>query len=540
MRKSLLFLLFSLSLALSFAQENINYLFSDSCGTKLNKKQTTELERGFELFRNGKYTESLKVARNLSLEVKTSPHPYFLMGLIYAQRGNEAKVAAIFKKVIKYCPDYPDARAHYYMGLINYSTENFPGAVEEFQKFFDIADREQSDIYDSFVKDAEIYQRWSVFLNDMYGNPVPFDPKPILKISTRHNEILPYRTLDESRFFFYRQIPVYQDNSLVYTEDMQQKVLKMFMARKLPYGNYSEGKIMPTPFNRTGTEGGVSITADNKTLFYSLTTRSGPYNNSDIFCSEHKNGRWMPAENLGNRINGATSWESQPSVSADGRFLYFASNRQGGFGGEDIWRSERQADGTWGEPENLGASVNTPGNERFPFICADGKTLFFASNGWMGLGGYDIFFTRIGDKRYNEPQNLGYPINTSDDEMNFGVSCDGTRAYFSSNRYKGNGGNDIFEFELYPSARPQKMILLRGKAVNAKGGAIDGKIEVRNVQNGETSTFPIDESNGSFTIVVPAGNENIISAMNGDKCFATKKIGRDTASCGGELIFRKK
>lgn len=140
------------------------------------------------------------------------------------------------------------------------------------------------------------------------------------------------------------------------------------------------------------------------------------------------------------------SWESQPCISADGRELFFVSRRNGN---ADIYRSERNADGTWGEPQNIGEPVNSKGSEMAPFLHPDGRTLYFSSDKHIGMGGFDLFVSRRNEEgQWQEPVNLGFPINTSGDEINFFVAADGRTAFISSQRENGRGGYDIYTFEL--------------------------------------------------------------------------------------------
>ena len=181
--------------------------------------------------------------------------------------------------------------------------------------------------------------------------------------------------------------------------------------------------------------------------------------------------------------------------------------------------------------------MNTPGDERFPFICADGETLFFSSNGQMCIGGYDVFYVRLDGRNTAPAKNLGYPINTDADEVGFGITADGTKAYFSSNRYPGKGGMDIFEFELYQQARPQRMLVLKGTAANPQGTASADKVTVTEKSSGKNTSYPVNPRNGRFTVVVKAASANTISAWNGAKCIAKKNIAPDTAGLGGEIVF---
>ena len=171
-------------------------------------------------------------------------------------------------------------------------------------------------------------------------------------------------------------------------------------------------------------------------------------------------GVWQQPEALGTQVNGDRSWESQPTVSADGQTLVFASNRKGGMGGIDLWRCHRLKNGDWSRAENLGSSINTAGNEKAPFLAADGRTLYFLSDGWQGFGGYDVYFANLADVYGNRPTNLGLPINTEGDELSFGVTADGRQAYYAA-KQEGARSSDVYLFDLYPAARPEAMRLCR-------------------------------------------------------------------------------
>ena len=196
--------------------------------------------------------------------------------------------------------------------------------------------------------------------------------------------------------------------------------------------------------------GAAFISADGKKLY--LTGCGWMRDSScDLYVSEWADGRWSMPRPLTEGIN-TRSWESQPCVSSDGTELYFVSRRNGN---ADIYRCLRNADGSWGEPNNLGAPINTKGTEMAPFLHPDGRTLYFSSDTHIGMGGSDLFMSRrAADGTWQEPVNLGFPINTSGDEINFFVAADGKTAFISSQRENGNGGYDIYTFELPEEIRP--------------------------------------------------------------------------------------
>ena len=194
------------------------------------------------------------------------------------------------------------------------------------------------------------------------------------------------------------------------------------------------------------------ISADGKKLYL---TGCGWQRDSgcDLYVSEWDGHQWSMPQRIKGSIN-TNSWESQPCVSADGKELYFVSRRNGN---ADLYCARRNTDGSWGEPQNLGAPINTKGAEMAPFLHPDGRTLYFSSDKHIGMGGFDLFMSRRGeDGRWQEPVNLGYPINTNGDEINFFVAANGKTAFISSVREGGQGGFDIYTFELPEEIRPDE------------------------------------------------------------------------------------
>ena len=253
------------------------------------------------------------------------------------------------------------------------------------------------------------------------------------------------------------------------------------------------------------------MTADNRELYYPVIRRFRGYNNSDIYFTCPDSNGWRPIVNAGENVNGADTWESQPSITPDGQWLYFASNRKGGLGGTDIWRCHRKADGTWGKAQNLGSAVNTPGNERCPFIHADGHTLYFSSNGWQGFGGYDMYFIDLDKKEQTKPINLGLPINTEEDDIAFGVTPDGTHAYYAG-RTSGPdrmGGADVLMFDLYATARPEGMTLRTVTIVGPDGKPLEGTIEVNH--GSPTPALYRADNQGRCSILLSTSKANALT-----------------------------
>ena len=201
-------------------------------------------------------------------------------------------------------------------------------------------------------------------------------------------------------------------------------------------------------------------------------------------------------------VNLPDAWDSQPSVTANGDVLFFTSSREGGQGGLDLWRSDRQKDGSWGVPYNLGATINTPGDEKSPFIHSDSRTLYFASEGHLGFGGFDLFYSQEQSDDWGNPKNMGYPINTRQDQVGLFVSLDGATAYFASNEFKSMGGWDIYSFNMPVTAQPDRVVLLKGDLTDEFSQPVrEARIEVKNLATKEIRTFRTD-SEGRYAAVV--------------------------------------
>ena len=266
-------------------------------------------------------------------------------------------------------------------------------------------------------------------------HPVAFEPENLgIAINLSSDEYVNMLSFDGTQLLFTRKISL--DN------DYQKEFL---FVSHLDNGQWTEPQPLAfSDFPQDVDPGAAFISADGKKLY--LTGCGWSRDSScDIYVSEWENGHWAMPKPLSESIN-TRSWESQPCVSSDGKELYFVSRRSGQ---ADIYCAKRNKDGTWGEPQNLGEPVNTKGTEMAPFLHPDGHTLYFSSDTHVGMGGFDLFMSRrSADGQWQEPVNLGFPINTSGDEINFFVAADGKTAFLSSQREGGQGGYDIYTFEL--------------------------------------------------------------------------------------------
>ena len=310
-------------------------------------------------------------------------------------------------------------------------------------------------------------------------------------INTTDLEYFPSLTIDGSKMIFTRRVKSDED----------------FYESELSNGNWGKAKPLEGKVNTNLNEGAQNISQDGSFLIFTGCNYPEGEGSCDLYYSLKTNTGWSEPQNMGRLIN-TEFWESSPSLSPDKKDLYFSSNRPGGFGGKDIWVSHRTPSGKWGEPENLGQEVNTSADEGCPFMHADNSTLYFNSNGHAGYGSTDLFLTRKSEDGYwSEPENLGYPINTIDDEGSLIVAADGRTAYYASDRGTDNkGGLDIYTFQLREDIRPIKTLWVKGKVYNKKTKeGLPSAVELTDVNTHHLISKIQTDEDGNYLVTLPVG-----------------------------------
>ncbi|HVV54683.1 MAG TPA: OmpA family protein [Mucilaginibacter sp.] len=349
-------------------------------------------------------------------------------------------------------------------------------------------------------------------------HPVQFKPINLgPAINTADDEYLPTVTADESTLIFTRKI----NNN----EDFYKSVK---VNGQWQTATYLSDQINTPNYN----EGAQSLSQDGKVLFFTGCNRPDGMGRCDIYIAQKKGNDWTKPFDISPPVN-TTGWESQPSISADGRTLYFVSNRKGGYGGYDIWKSTLTDKG-WSQPENLGPNINTAFDEQSPFIHPDDSTLYFCSNGWPGLGGMDLFVSRLGkDGKWQKPVNLGYPINSSGDENGLTLTANGSYAFFSSNNLNGLGGYDIYTFELPENLRPHQVTYVKGTVKDAvTKQPLEADVEIIDLQ----SNMPVYEDysspdQGDFLATITTGKNYGLNISKDGYLFYSENfslVGRQT------------
>jgi outer membrane protein OmpA-like peptidoglycan-associated protein len=498
----------------------------DPCKIVLDKKTDKIYQDGIDYLRRSNYGLASQQMRKVLNAEPACVDAYYALGVINIKRSdyNLKEAEKNFLKVIELCPLY-DVYAYFYLGEIFYGREDYEKAIGYLDQFLKDVDKIKTDA--DYNRAVELLD-YSKFITGMMKNPVPFEPKVVDGISTAANEYLPILSPDNQLAMFTREIRIGNDrNSL--TQEVKFKE-KFIVSQRDSSGVFPEGEEMPEPFNMNDNEGGATLTADNNTLYYTVCRFDAvkKYQNCDIYFSENVGGSWQPIKSIGNKINSTGSWESQPTISADGRIIYFVSDRTGGLGGYDIYQSVKGDNGEWSMPINMGPSINSKGNEKSPFIHPDSKTLYFSSDGLMGLGGYDVFFTKTDNQgNWQKPRNIGYPINSPEDEVGFFVSTDGTQGFFASNKYSGKGGWDLYSFDLYDGARPEKVLFIRGNVkTELSAEPVRARIELKNMETKKISQIPMDSLTGNYVAVAPFNSDYIMTVKQTDHVYESKYISK--------------
>ena len=276
----------------------------------------------------------------------------------------------------------------------------------------------------------------------------------------------------------------------------------------MPNHQYGQSKSITGSINEEPSKGAINISQDGQWLIFAGNFPGKGYGNFDLYISYATPQGWSEPINLGPEIN-SEFWESSPSLSPDKKTLYFSSNRPGGFGGKDLYVSYRGANGKWSKPENMGPQINTKGDELAPFIHADNSTLYFTSDGLPGYGGSDLFIMRRKNAtEWNAPENLGYPINTIENEGSLFITADGIDAYYASDRADSRGGLDLYRFELPAADRPAKTLYVEGTVFNIKDKkGIPATIELTDNATREVISRIQTDETGYYLITLPVGKD---------------------------------
>ena len=348
-------------------------------------------------------------------------------------------------------------------------------------------------------------------------------------VNSEYPDFSPVISVDENALFF-TSARLRPDSSNFRAKDRLTGLYfeDIYASYKDRDGNWQEPELLS--INTTDHTATMNVSVDGQTLYLYKDVNGG-----DIYQSRLVGEIWSEPTPMPAGIN-SSSWETHLAITPDEQTIYFVSNRSGGFGGRDIYRANKLPDGKWSKPANLGPKINTQFDEDAVFISPDSQTLYFSSKGHDSMGGFDIMYSKLDENgEWSTPVNIGYPINTTDDDVFFVTTADGQRAYYSSVRDSGFGEKDIYMIEL-PDPQAVNLAVLKGTIIPADGDKLpeDIVVYVTNRRTGNSQTYTPRARDGIFIAILPPCNQyDVDYKING------KIAARDTFSISCDLDYQE-
>lgn len=459
-----------------------------------SKKAIEQYEIGKNFLISRKFYDALPCFERAIEKDKQFVEAYIALAGCHRILRDDQKVKENLLIAFSIQPNIPDATYEYFsLASLLFREGDYKNTSFYIEKFFSFKPTDKR-----IIPFAEKLRKSCAYAEVAMKSPLDFKPTALpAPINQFRNQYFPSLTAD-GQYMLYtvrNATGKFDDEDLYFSEKKE--------------NNWTEPQQVGSTINTKEYEGASSISGDGKTLVFTYGTRSEP---CDLYYSKKTGNEWSKPKSLGVNVN-TKDWDSQPCLSADGRTLYFSSERRGGFGREDIWITRLDTNDVWTNPVNAGPQINTSDSEFTPFIHPNGTTLYFASKGWDGMGGSDLFMSeKLNETEWSTPKNLGYPINTFSDELGLCISSDFSVGYYSQDQSYALGkyASSIFSFQVPESLKgTQKCVYLKGKVLNdATSQPLKVKIELINLQTGVTEQNIVsDEQTGAYLLVVPS-NKN--------------------------------
>lgn len=494
-----------LAFFLSFSFLLLFFTFTDSQGQSRkgqdysvrNKKAIRFYQESENYFIRRQYGQAIRLLEQAVDKAPEFTEAHIRLGTIYRAVGQFDKALQHLETAGRLAGKKDaDPQALFALGELYWQLGRYEEAKENMEAFLATSPRQKPlvNIASNIVKDAD-------FASEQLKNPLPFKPEVLPKSVNAHElQYFPVLTVDQQHLIFTRRIssaPQHDEDLVISSRDKQ--------------GNWQAAESISANINSENNEGTSTISADGRILIFTSCKGRQDYGSCDLFISRKTGDSWSEPENLGSAIN-SRNWESQPALSADGRTLYFVSNRPGGQGGNDIYVSTLGQNGEWSSPENLGGTLNTSFDEISPFIHANGQTLYFASNGHRGMGGYDLFMSELEEGQWQQPRNLGYPINNHEDQVSLYVTADGRQGYYAHEEKRNNRLDQslIYRFDIPEQIRVRnKSNYVTGRVFDAATKEpIGAKITLFDIIDDRiVNSVSSDPEKGTYYMVLTEGSE---------------------------------
>ncbi|MBL7889097.1 MAG: PD40 domain-containing protein [Bacteroidia bacterium] len=469
---------------------------------------------GNYLILEGNYFQALKNFLEAYQIDSSSSNINYKVGICYLNTVTEKSKALYYleKAVLKTTTKYTDlepreenapVNAFYYYGKALHQNYKFDEAIANYEKFKSYLKASQKDMIADVDRQIEIANNAKALVSA----PINVVIKNLGdSINTAYPDYSPVLSADEETMIFTSRRPGSTGGDKTIEDQFYEDI---YISYKKTDSTWTAPVSVSSNVNTFTHEASVGLTADAQTLLIYKDANGG-----DIYYSTLDGENWTFPMAMGSDIN-TPSWETSACLSPDGNTLFFVSDRkEGSLGGRDIWKCVKLPNGKWSRAMNVGAPINTPFDEESPFIHPSGNILFFSSNGHKTIGGFDIFFSTLNEGNWEAPLNIGYPINTTDDDVFYVTSPDGKRGYYaSSSRAEGYGEKDIYIITI-PERKEQPLVLIKGVIIPADGTQLPSDLEIVATNNETgivTGVYKPLMRDGSFTIIIPPNSNYTLS-----------------------------
>ena len=476
-----------------------SFLSTFAQGTKYHttdKRAEKYYEEARQYLKRAQFREAMEPLQDALDKDPEFIEVWLAMGSANYRLGRLKETLIALHKALEIDPDYSKSiYAYYLIGEIYFKQSNYEESKSYLGHYLS-----REDIEVQKRKQAEVMVDNCQYALKAMANPFDYNIQVLPDHANSFAlQYFPVLSVDQKKIYFTRRegISVQNDEDIFYSD-------------KQADGSWSIPQSISDHINSSYNEGAASLSADGRMLVFTSCDGRMGYGSCDIYVSYKEGDNWSKPENIGNQINSA-AWEAQPSLSADGRTIYFVSNRQGGFGRKDIWSSSKNKKGKWGLAVNLGKKINTNKDEISPFIHANGESIYYSSNGKIGLGGLDIYMSERTDTIWSEPTNLGYPLNDAHDQVSLYISSDGAKGYYTiEKKDRGNFESKLYSFDLPDSFQvSNKSSYLKGTVSDADTGApLSANIKLYKLDDEKYySELSSDKKNGEYTVVLSESNQ---------------------------------
>ena len=482
--------------------------------TKAQVPLSTKNKKAIELYVEadnyrvrGQFNQAISLLQQAIEKDKNFSEAYFRLGVTFKMMRDLDRSTKSYEAGLYLTVDQKKQKGYFFELGDNYlQVGNYEKARDFLTRYLD------SEMLNRVkVDQAALWKRTAEYAIKNKRNISGFVPRPLGDtVNCFPMQYFPVLTADEQELIFTRRLGESNEDD----EDL-------VITKKDSLGHWQKPESISPNVNSEFNEGTCSISADGRQLIFTSCLGRKGFGNCDLFQSLKVGGIWSQPLNMGPQINSA-AWESQPSLSADGRVLYFLSDRKGGLGNRDIYVSHQIEPNKWTKAENLGPKINTSYDEISPFVHANGRTLFFAANGRLGFGGYDLFRSEKENGEWQEPINFGYPVNNHEDQFSLFITADGKRGYYSHEEGSKNTSGKIYEITVPEELQIKfRSNYVKGKVRDRKSGLpLNARIELYNVVTNELVSFVNSDSiTGEYLMVLTQGSEYGLFVSKKDYVF---------------------